>query len=154
MGSTGGATEGDCDIWITQKKSDVFSVVKVATFIKTDAQAEDLFKSYKRYYPDNRIKITLGSAIGFTTPEKSVLVFDCRSPKGRTAQNGDFGASVQVLLPDRRRGSDVPSERLAKSAARLAADTARYVSSDVLKCSTPRLPSGNPVQKPAAPTES
>lgn len=80
--------------------------------------------------------------------KESALAFDCRNPKKHAKENSSIGVSAQVLLPDHPEGLDVDRSKLAKGAAELVADTARYVSSTVLKCSGPHIPNGVPAQKP------
>lgn len=155
LGGAKGKAEGDCDVYITQKKGDIFTLANVATDVKPGESADDLFKYYKKRYPDHRSqRLTLGSAKGFTTYDQAVLVFDCRTPKKSSSKKETLAVKVQVLLPDYRGAYSVGQAKLAKGAAKLAADTARYVDSEVLKCSSPRLPDNALVLKAPSPTTS
>lgn len=145
-----GKAEGDCDVWITQKKGDVFSVVKVYVRVDRHESADDLFAAYKKSHPaDMNRRINLGPAKGYTTYKDSVLYFDCHAPRRHAPAAGALGVSAHVLLPEHPSTPDVDRAALADGAAALAAETARYVSSTVLQCSGPSLPKGDPAQKPA-----
>lgn len=144
-----GKAEGDCDVWITQKKGDVFSVVKVYVRVDPHESAGDLFAAYKKSHPaDVDRRIDLGSAKGYTGHKNSVLYFDCPHPRRHAPADNALGVSVHVLLPERPSTPDADWSTLADGAAALAADTARYVNSTVLQCSGPSLPKGAPAQKP------
>jgi hypothetical protein len=144
-----GKVEGHCDVWITQTKGDVFSVVKVYARVDRHETADDLFAAYKNSHPaDVNRRIALGFAKGYTTYKNSVLYFDCHDPRRHVPDGGSFGVSTHVLLPDHPNTSDADRTTLADGAAELVAETARYVSSTVLECADPSLPAGTPAQKP------
>lgn len=144
--------EGDCDIWLTQKKGDVFTVVKVYARVVPRSSVDDIFGRFKRLYSSSRKReFSLGSAKGFTMEGRAVLAFECRDAEKGASKGDTLGASVQVLMPDHRSLSDVSRPKLSEGAAELSADTARYVSSTVLQCSSPGVPDGAPV--PEAPAE-
>lgn len=151
LSGAGGKTEGDCDVWITQKEGDDFTKAKIAAYIEPGTSAEDLFKNYKKWYPKHRRqRLTLGPADGFTMYNQAVLGFDCRDSKKRPSVAESLGITVQVFLPDHPAGTNVDRAELAAGAAKLAANTARYVNSEVLKCSGPSLPDGAPRQEPSS----
>lgn len=147
-----GGTKAECDIWITQEKGDTFTLVGVVVDLHPQSSVDDLFKRYEKWYPDHRQQpLTLGAAKGFTMHNASLLVFNCQELKKGTSAKRALGVSVRVTLPEYPNGPGVDRAELAKGAAKLAADTARYVSSDVLQCSGPRLPGGPPAQEPPPP---
>jgi hypothetical protein len=145
-----GIAEGHCDVWITQKKGDVFSVVKVHVRVDRHESAEDLFADYeKSHRGDAGRRIDLGPAEGYTSYKNSVLYFDCHDPRRHAPDDGSLGVSAHVLLPERPGTPAADRDALADGAAELVAETARYVSSTVLGCSDPSIPKGTPVQRPA-----
>lgn len=150
LGGAGGNAEGYCDIWITQKAGNVSSTPKVLVRVHPGESVDDLSDRYEKFYPSYRSqRLTLGAARGFTAYNGSVLAFDCREPKKKTSTDRALGVSVHVFLPDQPDGAGADRSKLAKGAAELAADTARYVSSTVLECTGAGLPEGAPAQKQA-----
>ncbi|NLU75931.1 hypothetical protein HCC61_25315 [Streptomyces sp. HNM0575] len=147
---TKGNTERGCDVRITKKGKDTSTLV--TTLVRAEPRSvDDLFERYKNFFPAQpKQRLELGPAKGYTTSNDAVLAFDCRHPKKRTSKNSGLGVSVEVVQLDDPDSADSGRSELAKGAAELAADTARYVSSTVLKCSSPRLPDGAPDQKPRA----
>jgi hypothetical protein len=122
----------------------------VAVLVRAEpGSADDLFKHHRNDYPtDPRQHLALGPADGYTTTDDAVLAFDCLGPKNHTSKADALGVSVSVLASVPADEITVEHPELTKSAAKLAADTARYVSSTVLKCSSPHLPDGSPTQRP------
>lgn len=146
---TKGKNEADCSSWITQKAGNTSTTQKILVEVHPHQSVDELFEHYKKWYPAHqRQLIHLGPAKGLTMYNGSMLAFDCQQPTKRTSNTGTLGVSVLVFLPDHPSGLDVDRAKLAKGAAELSADTARYVSSTVLKCSSPRLPDGVPSQEP------
>ncbi|MFR9757675.1 hypothetical protein [Streptomyces sp. TR06-5] len=148
LGKRNGGNQGMCDVWIAQEKGDAFTIARVVVELHPQKSVEDMFQRYEIWYPDDRQQsLTLGAARGFTMYYASLLVSDCQRSKKRPSMERPLGVSVRVILPRYPSGPDVDRAKLAKGAGALAADTARYVSSDVLRCSAPDLPEGAPVQK-------
>lgn len=145
---TKGQTDGDCDVWITQKKGNAEALIAVLVRAEPGT-AEGLYERRKNYYPTHPMQqLTLGSASGYTTDSDAVLTFDCQTPDKQSPMRGTLGVSVTVLVSDQSDEVNVERPRLTKQAAKLAADAARYVNSSVLKCTGPGLPAGAPDRKP------
>lgn len=143
-----GRAKGACDVWITQKNGDVFTTVGVVVELHPRKSVGELFERYEKWYPDHQQQpLTLGIAKGFATYNASFLAFECRKPDKIPSEIKDRGVSVRVLLPDHPDGLNVDRGKLAKGAGELAAETARYLHSELLKCSGAPLPDGVPALK-------
>lgn len=145
VGRSTGEREGGCDVYITQKQGNLFTVVKILVRVRPKESAETVYSRLEKWYtPESKREIRLGSAKGFTVDGQTVLVSDCAIPGNGTSKKNIISMSIRVLYPDHRSTLDVKRSQLDEGAAKLTAATARYVNSSLLNCAAPHLPNGAP----------